>query len=166
MRIKRAGCMLFIFFIMFLMGCATGISRQSRSKVTYAGTFSELQKTPDVYKDEIIMLGGKILETSVSSTLSQLTVLQLELDNNGRPVNLDQSHGRFLVQSKELLDPAIYQKGILLTLVGKLKGSEVRAIGGFDYVYPLLEPIEIKLWPMEILTQPRFHFGFGVGTVF
>jgi outer membrane lipoprotein len=166
MTIKRAGCMLFIFFIMFLMGCATGISRQSRSKVTYAGTFSELQKTPDVYKDEIIMLGGKILETSVSSTLSQLTVLQLELDNNGRPVNLDQSHGRFLVQSKEFLDPAIYQKGILLTLVGKLKGSEVRAIGGFDYVYPLLEPIEIKLWPMEILTQPRFHFGFGVGTTF
>ena len=166
MTIKRAGHILCVFFIIFLMGCATGISRQSRSRVTYSGTFSELQKTPDVYKDEIIMLGGKILETSVSSTLSELTVLQLELDNNGRPVNLDQSHGRFLVQSKEFLDPAIYQKGILLTLVGKLEGNEVRAIGGFDYVYPLLEPIEIKLWPMEILTQPRFHFGFGVGTTF
>jgi outer membrane lipoprotein len=166
MTIKRAGYILFIFFIMFLMGCATGISRQSRSKVTYAGTFSELQKTPDVYKDEIIMLGGKILETNVSSTLSQLTVLQLALGNNDRPVNLDQSHGRFIVESKQFLDPAIYQKGMLLTLVGKLKGSKIRAIGGFDYVYPLLEPIEIKLWPMEILTQPRFHFGFGVGTVF
>jgi outer membrane lipoprotein len=166
MTIKRSGYILFVFFIMFLMGCATGISRQSRSKVTYSGTFSELQKTPDVYKDEIIMLGGKILETNVSSTLSELTVLQLALGNNGRPVNLDQSHGRFLVQSKQFLDPAIYQKGMLLTLVGKLKGSEVRAIGGFDYVYPLVEPIEIKLWPMEILTQPRFHFGFGVGTVF
>jgi outer membrane lipoprotein len=166
MTIKRTGYMLFIFFIMFLMGCATGISRQSRSKVTYAGTFSELQKTPDVYKDEIIMLGGKILETNVSSTLSQLTVLQLALGNNGRPVNLDQSHGRFIVESKQFLDPAIYQKGMLLTLVGKLKGSEVRAIGGFDYVYPLLEPIEIKLWPMEMLTQPRFHFGLGVGTTF
>jgi len=98
MTIKRTGYMLFIFFIMFLMGCATGISRQSRAKVTYAGTFSELQKTPDVYKDEIIMLGGKILETNVSSTLSQLTVLQLALGNNGRPVNLDQSHGRFIVE--------------------------------------------------------------------
>jgi outer membrane lipoprotein len=166
MTIKRSGYILFVFFIMFLMGCATGISRQSRSKVTYSGTFSELQKTPDVYKDEIIMLGGKILETNVSSTLSELTVLQLALGNNGRPVNLDQSHGRFLVQSKQFLDPAIYQKGMLLTLVGKLKGSEVRAIGGFDYVYPLVEPIEIKLWPMEIFTQPRFHFGFGLGTTF
>lgn len=166
MTIKRAGHMRFIFFIMLLMGCATGISRQSRDKVTYAGTFSELQKTPDVYKDEIIMLGGKILETNVSSTLSELTVLQLALDNNGRPVNLDQSYGRFIVESKQFVDPAIYQKGMLLTLVGKLKGSKIQAIGGFDYVYPLLVPIEIKLWPMEILTQPRFHFGFGLGTVF
>ena len=166
MTIKRAGYMLFIFFIMLSMGCATGISRQSRDKVTYAGTFSELQKTPDVYKDEIIMLGGKILESNVSSTLSELTVLQLALGDNGRPVNLDQSHGRFIVESKQFLDPAIYQKGMLLTLVGKLKGSKIQAIGGFDYVYPLLEPIEIKLWPMEILTQPRFHFGVGVGTVF
>jgi len=166
MTVIRSGYVLFVFFIIFLMGCAYGISQQSRSKVTYAGTFSELQKTPYIYKDEIIMLGGKILETNVSSTLSELTVLQLALDNNDRPVNLDQSHGRFLVQSKKFLDPAIYQKGILLTLVGKLKGSEVRAIGEFDYAYPLLEPIEIKLWPMEILTQPRFHFGFGVGTVF
>ncbi len=163
---KRSAYILFVFFIIFLMGCATGISRQSRSKVTYAGTFLELQKTPDVYKDEIIMLGGKIIETNVSSTLSELTVLQLALDNNGRPVNLDQSHGRFLVLSKQFLDPAIYQKGMLLTLVGKLKGSEGRAIGGFDYVYPLVEPIEIKLWPMEIFTQPRFHFGFGLGTTF
>ena len=166
MTIKRTGYILFIFFIMFLMGCATGISQLSRSKVTYAGTFSELQKAPDVYKDEIIMLGGKILETNVSSTLSQLTVLQLALGNNGRPVNFDQSHGRFMVESKQFLDPAIYQKGMLLTLVGTLKGSKTRAIGGFDYVYPLVEPIEIKLWPIEILTQPRFHFGFGVGTVF
>jgi outer membrane lipoprotein len=166
MTIKRAGYILFIFFIMFLTGCATGISQQSRSKVTYAGTFSELQKTPDVYKDEIIMLGGKILETNVSSTLSQLTVLQLELGNNGQPVNFDQSNGRFIVQSKQFLDPAIYQKAMLLTLVGKLKGSEVRAIGGFDYVYPLVEAIEIKLWPNEIQTQPRFHFGFGVGATF
>jgi len=166
MTIKRAGYIPCIFFIMFLMGCATGISQQSRSRVTYAGPFSELQKTPDIYKDEIIMLGGKILETSVSSTLSQLTVLQLELGNDGRPLNLDQSHGRFIIESRQFLDPEIYQKGMLLTLVGKLKGSKILSIGGFDYVYPLLEPMEIKLWPMEILTQPRFHFGFGVGTMF
>lgn len=166
MTIRRAGCIFGIFFIMFVTGCATGISQQSRLKVTYTGTFSKLQKTPDVYDGEVVMFGGKILETKVSSTLSELTVLQLAIGNSGRPVNLDQSHGRFLVQSEQLLDPAIYQKGMLLSVVGILKGSRVRAIGGFDYAYPLLEAIEIKLWPKEVQTQPRFHFGFGVGTTF
>lgn len=151
---------------MLVMGCASGISQQSRSKVTYAGTFSDLQKTPEAYKAEVIMLGGKILETNISSTLSELTVLQLALGNNDQPVNLDQSRGRFLVQSKQFLDPEIYQKGMLLTLVGILKGSKVRVIGSFDYVYPLVEPIEIKLWPKEMQTGPRFHFGLGVGTTF
>jgi len=166
MIIKRAGYIIGIFFIMLVMGCATGISKQSLSKVTYPGAFSDLQKTPDAYRGEVIMLGGKIVETNVSSTLSELTVLQLTLGNNGQPVNLDQSDGRFLVQSKQFLDPAIYQKGMLLTIVGKLEGSKVRAIGGFDYAYPLVEPIEIKLWPKEMQTGPRFHFGFGVGTTF
>jgi outer membrane lipoprotein len=151
---------------MLVTGCATGISQQSRSKVTYAGTFSDLQKTPDAYKGEVLILGGKILETNISSTLSELTVLQLALGNNDRPVNLDQSDGRFLVQSKQFLDPEIYQKGMLLTVVGILKGSKVQAIGGFDYVYPLVEPIEIKLWPKEMQTGPRFHFGLGVGSTF
>lgn len=166
MAIRRAEYIFGIFFIMFVTGCATGISQQSRSKVTYMGTFSKLQKTPDVYDGEVVIFGGKILETKVSSTLSELTVLQLAIDNSGRPVNLDQSHGRFLVQSEQLLDPAIYQKGMLLTVVGMLKGSKVRAIGDFDYAYPLLEAIEIKLWPKEVQTQPRLHFGFGVGTTF
>jgi len=162
--IKQTMHILGIFLVMLVVGCATGISQQSRSKVTYIGTFSELQKTPDAYVSEVVMLGGKILEIKVSSTSSELTVLQLVLGRSGRPANLDQSEGRFLVRSEQFLDPATYQKGMLLTVAGILKGSEIRAIDSLDYVYPIVEAIEIKLWPKEIRTQPAFHFGFGVGT--
>jgi outer membrane lipoprotein len=166
MTIKRAGYILGIFSIMIVMGCAAGISQQSRSKVTYTGTFSALQKTPDVYGGEVIMLGGRIIETKASPPLSELTVLQLAIDNSGRPVNLDQSEGRFIVQTKQLLDPAIYQKDILLTVVGTLKGSKILSIGGFEYTYPLVELIEIKLWPKGMRTRPMVHMGIGVGTSF
>ena len=166
MAIKQAMHILGIFLVMLVVGCATGISQQSRSQVTYMGTFSELQKTPDAYVSEVVMLGGKILEIKVSSTSSELTVLQLALGRSGRPANLDQSEGRFLVRSEQFLDPATYQKGMLLTVVGILKGRRIRAIGSLDYVYPIVEAIEIKLWPKEIQTQPAFHFGFGVGTTF
>ena len=166
MTVKHAIYLFGIFSTIFLTGCATGISQQSRSMVTYTGTFSALQKTPDAFKGEVVMLGGKIIETKVSSPLSEITVLQLALDSNGRPVNPDQSGGRFIVQAKKLLDPAIYQKGMYLTVVGTLKGSKVGSIGGFRYAYPLVKSIEIKLWSEHMRTSPAIHLGIGVGTSF
>ena len=166
MAIKQTKLLLGSCLVLLVIGCATGISQQSRSRVTFTGTFPELQKTPDVYVDEVVILGGKILETQASQTSSELTVLQLPLGSKSRPVNSDQSKGRFLVRSDQFLDPAIYKKGRLLTVVGILKNSKVRAIGGFEYVYPLLEAIEIKLWPTESRIKPSFRFGIGIGTSF
>lgn len=166
MRFKHAGFIPCIFFIMFAMGCTVGISQQSRSKVTYTGTFSALQKTPDAYLSEVVMFGGRIIETNVSPALSELMILQLALGTNGRPVNPDESEGRFIIQTQQFLDPAVYQNDMLLTVVGTLKGGKVGSVGDFEYVYPLVEPIEIKLWPKGMRTQPVIHFGIGVGTSF
>jgi outer membrane lipoprotein len=166
MTVKHAIYIFDIFLIILVTGCAAGISQQSRSMVTYMGTFSALQKTPDAYKGEVVMLGGRIIETKASSSLSEITVLQLALDTGGRPVNPDQSGGRFIIQDKKLLDPAIYQKDMYLTVVGTLKGSKFGSIGGFQYAYPLVKSIEIKLWQKGMRTSPMIHLGIGVGTSF
>ena len=166
MKLRNVSNIFVIFFILLMMGCAAGISKQVRSKVTYTGSFSALQKTPDAYKGEVVMLGGRIIEAKASSPLSELTVLQLAIGTSDRPENYDKSEGRFIVQSKQLLDPAIYEKDMLVTVVGTLKGSKVLPIGDLKYTYPIVEPIEIKLWPKRIQTQPVFHFGIGVGTTF
>jgi outer membrane lipoprotein len=166
MTVKHTIYIFGICFIMLVTGCAAGISRQSRSMVTYTGTFSALQNTPDAYKGEVVMLGGRIIETEASSSLSEITVLQLALDTNGRPENPDQSEGRFIVQAKKLLDPAVYQKDMYLTVVGTIKGSKLGPIGRFQYAYPLVEAIEIKLWPKGLRTSPIIHLGIGVGTSF
>ena len=153
-----------ICLILVVLGCATGISRETRSQVTYKGTFAALQKAPAKHTGEIVMFGGKVIETKASQTSSDITVLQLPLDTSNRPQDGDQSQGRYIVQSKQFLDPAIYQAGSLLTVVGRVTGSEVRSIGGFQYVYPLVEAIEIKPWPATGRKSPSFHFGIGVGT--
>ena len=155
-----------ICLVLIIIGCATGISRQVRSQVTYNGPFAELQKAPDEHLGEIVILGGKIIETKGSETSSEITVLQLPLDRKDRPQEGDRSEGRYLVRSEQFLDPAIYQEGSLLTVVGRLSTSEVRSIGGFQYVYPLVEAIEIKLWPRTRQATPSIHFGVGVGTWF
>ena len=166
MALKGTGKFIAILLLLLSLGCATGISRQVRSQVTYAGPFSDVQKAPDKHVGEIVMFGGKILNNQASPSLSELTVLQLRIDSRDRPKDSDQSEGRYLIQSDEFLDPAIYMKGALLTVVGRINGSDIRAIGGFDYDYPMLKAIEIKLWPKEDHNYPRFHIGIGVGKTF
>ncbi len=166
MELKRVVNFIGIWLLLLSLGCAAGISHQVRSQVTYAGPFSDVQKVPDKYIGEIVMFGGKILNNQSSPASSELIVLQLRTDSQDRPKDDDQSEGRYLIQSDQFLDPAIYKKGVLLTVVGKLSGSEARAIGEFDYVYPKLKAIEIKLWPKANHNYPRFHIGIGVGKTF
>ena len=163
---KRTKSFLAVFLVTVLAGCASGISQQSLAKVTYTGSFSELQKNPNQFIDQIVLFGGKILEVNIAPTSSELIVMQMPLNNSNRPQNSDQSKGRFIIRSQQFLDPALYQKGSLLSAVAIIKGSQTRAIGGFNYVYPLLEAIEIKLWQGDDWGRPRIHFGIGIGTSF
>ena len=166
MAVKSTCKYIGILLLLLSLGCATGISRQVRSQVTYDGPFLDVQRAPDKHAGEIVMFGGKILNNQASTAFSELTILQLRIDSRGRPKDGDQSDGRYLIQSDQFLDPAIYKKEALLTVAGRITGSEVRAIGGFDYDYPMLKAIEIKLWPEDDRNYPRFHIGIGVGKTF
>jgi outer membrane lipoprotein len=164
--VKRMVRLIVMCLVFPTIGCVTGISKQSRSQVTYHGSFSELQGNIDQHGGKVVMLGGRVVETKGSQTGSEMSVLQLPLDRSGRPEDANQSEGRYLIRSGRFLDPAVYEKGTLLTVVGRLSGSEVRSIGGFQYVYPIVEAIEVKPWPREQRAFPRFHFGVGIGTSF
>ncbi len=162
MILRKTSYVVGIIFVLFMAACTKGISKQTRSQVTYSGGFSELQRSPGDYKDEVVLLGGKIIDTKVNATSSEIIVLQLPLGGGNRPQVGDQSTGRFLIRSKQLLDPALYRKGMAITVVGKLVGNETRTIDEFKYNYPVIEPIEVKLWSEDKYGGPSVHFGFGV----
>jgi outer membrane lipoprotein len=148
------------------VGCASGISKEVRSQVTFEGSFGELQQDPEKFKGQTVIFGGRIIEAQILTQGPELMVLQIELDSTDRPLADDQSKGRFLVHAKQFLDPAIYPQGTLVTLVGTLEGSEQRLIGQMSYRYPVINALEIKKWPPPTDNSPRIHFGIGVGTVF
>ena len=159
---KKNSYLFGIIFIVFVAACTKGISKQARSQVTYTGDFSELQRNPDDYKDEIVLLGGKIIDAKANANSSEIVVLQLPLGGGDRPEVGDQSKGRFLIRSKQLLDPALYGKGMAITAVGRLVGNETRTIDKFKFNYPVIEPMEVKLWSENRYGGPSVHFGFGV----
>lgn len=166
MALRKTFYLFGIMSILLVAACAKGISKQARSHVTYSGTFTAFQKNPDAYEGEVVLIGGKIIETQVNSAFSEISVLQLPLGRGDRPQMGDRSEGRFLLRSKRLLDPAVYGKGVALTVVGKLIGSKARTIGEFTYEYPVVEPIEIKLWQEGKGGGSSVLFGFGILTTF
>jgi outer membrane lipoprotein len=151
---------------LILAGCAGGISRQARSQVTYFGPFNSVQQQPETHKGETVMWGGRVIETLNKDGSTELSVLQLELTDQGFPVDNDKSQGRFIIRSAQFMDPAIYPEGTLITVVGRIEEPESRLIGEMPYVYPVINVIEIKKWAPGENPTPRVHFGVGIGARF
>jgi len=166
MNKRYASIAVFFCLALILTGCASGISRQARSQVTYNGPFGSVQMEPEAYKDKIVMWGGRIIETRTQSNSTEMVVLQMELTPQGYPRESDRSQGRFLIHSTGFMDPAIYPDGTLVAVVGRIEGAESRLIGEMPYLYPVLNIIEIKKWGPGEDPSPRFHFGIGIGAHF
>jgi outer membrane lipoprotein len=149
-----------------LAGCGGGISEQVRSQVTYSGSFQNLQQDPEKLLGATVIFGGKIIATDPQTPHTDLLVLQLALDHSDRPEDGDRSEGRFIIRSRQFVDPALYPKGTLITIVGQLEGSEERLIGQMPYRYPVIVPLEIHKWSPRTDTGPRFHIGIGIGKTF
>ena len=164
---KRPGyCALLLGLFIALTGCAAGISEQVRNQVTYFGPFAAVQQAPQKYIGETVLWGGRVIETRVKDNATEIVVLQMALNRWDQPQDDDQSQGRFVVHSAQFLDPAIYPPGILITVAGRLQGSENRRIGEMPYTYPVIDPIEIKKWATATQPASRFHFGIGIGAHF
>lgn len=151
---------------LILVACAAGISKEARSQITYFGSFKEVQQAPQKYRGETVMWGGKVIQTRAKDSATELVVLQLGLGSGDRPRDNGQSQGRFLIHSDRFLDPAIYSRGTLITVVGPVRGAEVRTIGEMEYRYPVMDVTEIKKWQAGVDSSPRLHFGIGIGTHF
>lgn len=165
----KTRCMLTTMILglaLILAGCAGGISRQARLQVTNFGPFNSVQQQPETYKGEIVMWGGRIIETLNRDGSTELLVLQLELTEQEFPVDNDKSQGRFIIRGEQFMDPAIFPEGTLITVVGRIEGSESRLIGEMPYIYPVINVIEIKKWAPGENPTPRVHFGVGIGARF
>ncbi len=76
----------------------------------------------------------------------------------------DETRGRFIAVSKQFLDPTVYARGRVITVVGEVIGDSVKPLGAMVYRYPLLEVEAVHLW--EPSYGPRYHVAVGVGVGF
>jgi outer membrane lipoprotein len=148
-----------------LTACAPVISDKSLREANLSISFQELQKNPDTYTGKVIILGGRIISTTVKKEETWVEVLQQPLDRQYRPENKDISYGRFIIVFQGFIDPAIYAPYRLITVAGEVTGKKVLPVKEIQYTYPVLSPREHALIKPEDYydNQPQIHFGFGLG---
>lgn len=133
--------------IFTLTGCTAIISEQSRKLVNSDAAFKTIKASPEDYIGKNIMLGGRIADIRNSSDGAQLEIVQFELNYQGYPEDNFISYGRFLATDSRFMDPLIFKRGMLITLVGELKMKKTLRLDDMDYTYPLISMREWYLWP-------------------
>ncbi|MBN2569283.1 MAG: Slp family lipoprotein [Deltaproteobacteria bacterium] len=163
-------CLLFglLFLVCALFsftGCAPVISKQLRGLAAKDLTLSTVLKNPDAYKGKVILWSGVIINSVNLKKGTMIEVLQKPADRRGRPIDVDDSEGRFLVLNSGYLDVAIYRQGRKVTVAGEIQGKKIQSLGEIEYTYPLISAKEIYLWRVETesviyYTPPYWYYPF------
>lgn len=136
-----------LVFTFFISGCTPVISDQSRKLINTEASFKTIKESPDGYIGKNIMVGGRLADTRNSADGAQLEIVQFDLTSQSYPEETFISYGRFLATNSSYMDPLIFRRGMLITLVGELKGKKTQRLDDMDYSYPLISLREWYLWP-------------------
>lgn len=110
-------------------------------------TFLQVKATPDSFKDQSVIFGGKVLSARRQKDSTRIEILQLPLDRSARPVyDLTRSQGRFLALQQEFLDPATLPPGTRVTITGEVSGSLTLPLDEMDYTYPVIAIKRVQVW--------------------
>lgn len=138
-----------------MAGCSV-ISKDIRLDADRDIALPMVQANPDAYKGKKVIWGGIIMSSKNLAKKTVIEVLQTPLDISDMATDKERSQGRFLVESPVYLDTYLYDAGKEITVAGIIKGIAVQKIGERDYAYPVLEPLEIRVFEpkSEIRHEP------------
>lgn len=122
-----------------------------------APTLEQARQQPDAARGETVRFGGQIAAVDNRSETTLIEVVGRQLGRDGRPAADGASRGRFLAVFEGFLDPAVYEQGRQLTVVGELDGTEPRKVGEHSYPYPRVRVRGHHLWP-ELRPMPPAYY--------
>lgn len=156
---KNLSIGLLIASILLLSACAHVVPEELRAQIDQTLTAQMIFKDPEGNKGKVVMLGGVIIAVANTKDHTYIEVLEKPLSSRGKPLDTDESRGRFMIRHDGYLDPAIYTRGKAITAVGELSGTIPGKIGEMEYKYPLIVSKDIYLFEKEKEIPVRFGIG-------
>ncbi len=148
-----------VALLVTLTGCASMQETEDRQALT----FLQVKATPDSFKGQSAVFGGKVLTARRQKDSTKIEILQLPLDRSLRPgYDLTQSQGRFIALQREFLDPATLPPGTRVTVTGEISDSITQPLDETSYTYPVINIKHVQVWATED-TAPRIRPYMGPG---
>jgi starvation-inducible outer membrane lipoprotein len=142
-----------------LAGCAGSIPPRLAQQVVWNLDFPEIRRQPEVYRGQVVALGGTSIYIAAIEEGYQVVVSELPLDasRRPRPVVNQRPRGMFMVLIARPVAPSVLRTGVELTVVGEIRGAAAlpEAMGGA--AAPVLEARHIQVWRPS--WWPSFQLG-------
>lgn len=154
-------CLAFLPVLVLLAGCASNIPLEIRTKIPGSPSLEQVRIDFEKYSGARVRWGGLITKVENLESKTIIEILSRPLYRYGRPEQSDQSQGRFLARVSGFFDPAIYENGRLITIVGELIEMHSGKIGEYEYLFPVIAARSHYLWPPEDpLDKDYPHFWY------
>jgi outer membrane lipoprotein len=147
---------LMYIFPLFLVACSTlpkTIQDPPRHDIqleTVAGQVSS-------YLNKPVRWGGKIITVNNDDQQSLLQIVQFPLNGFGKPIVTKASQGRFVIQTKQFLDPEVYKPDRLATFSGVIHSEQQRLIDQKTLLLPVIQMTESHLWAEQPSVKPYYE---------
>ena len=110
--------------------------------------------------------GGTVLTVSEKDEKTWIEIRQHQLDDDGAPLQKDDSKGRFLIKTDRLPEKLPSLVGMDITVFGELSGTFEGSVGHDPYLFPIVDAKEHFLWGRETSSvytvYNPFSYRFGV----
>lgn len=134
---------------LFITACSSQIPPEIRQPLSQSPALAQIQTEPETYVAKSVRWGGIILNTENKKDSSWVSIVAYPLSKSGEPLILKNSTGRFIARFDSFIEPQVYNRDRVITVLGKFVHIETITVGNFPYNYPLIEVQKHFLWPEE-----------------
>src|SRR5262245_33365086 len=105
-----------------------------------------------------VLWGGSVVTTTPRADDTCFEIVSRPLDGTARPIQTDDTDGRFIACAPGFYDPVVYEAGREVTVAGTLGDPIEGKIGERDYRFPRVEAEQVYLWPKrdEVVYAPAY----------
>jgi len=157
----KAGLIPLLIIAALLAGCVASPFEKQGREVTTLTPFEALAD-PGA-EGAMVLWGGRVVGVVNAGEQTELEVLALPLRMGDMPDRDAEGGVRFVIRHEGFLEPMNFAPGRYVTAMGRFVGIEERSVGAFPLRHPVLESMQLELWPVEQNSnRPNIHFGVGV----